>query len=223
MSYNPDDLQVGSDPADLINDLRGAFAAILSAAHPGYVSGRRYSALVTATPIHTAAVVANTAYCFPIPIFSPVRLASLIMRVGTSVPGVKGRCSLYNNANSVPGKLIFEGANDLDFGAASATELATPLPSDLTLYPDMYWGVAVFDGAAQPTTASSTVVQAGGFTFMSGAGSATSLFTTSPVSRITRTAAVTFLADTPFMPAAFGAVSYGTGAPGSPAIGFIPA
>jgi hypothetical protein len=185
--------------------------------HPGYVSGRRYGPLLTQALVNTAPIAANTLYAQYLPVHHPVPIAGLSIRLGTAVPGVKGKLCLY----TLDGDKLAEIANDLDMGGAVG-------PTDglfsASLVPPagLYIATACFDGAAQPGTWPHNVVQAGGFAWYTGGASISGITTGTTSSRLT--AALTFGAtNTPFFPDTLPALTLGTASPGSPYIAFMAA
>lgn len=218
MPYNPNDIQSGSDPQDLVFDIRGAMAAAMSLGHPGYVTGRRYAIPITGAGVG-GAVVADTLYAFPIPVFGPAVMSGLSFRVATGVAAVTARMALYSNVAGLPGDLIAECTNDVDCSTTSDEGIGT-FASSLSLDGDMYWGAVAYSGLAQPTQAPAAA-GGGGLTYYIGASVSNNLFTGTPVCRIAATNPVTYTTGAPFMPATFGPVAYGTALPGSTQIAFI--
>jgi hypothetical protein len=182
--------------------------------HPGYVSGRRYGPLLTQSLINNAAVTANTLYAQYTSILHPVTISGLSLRIGTAVAGVSGKMAIY----SLAGAKLAEIVNDIDMnGAVGAADGL--FSTNLTLPPGMYITTACFNGAAQPGTWAHNVIQAGGFAWYTGGTTFSGISTSGSSSRLT--AALTYAAANSFFPAALPSLAPGTGAPGSPYMGFI--
>jgi hypothetical protein len=187
---------------------------------PSLVSGRWYGP-DPGTLATNAAVAASTLYAYPALVPFQCTVQALALRVGTQAVGT-GKMGIYRDAGGVPGALVAEVAADVDLNVAPANLTAT-FAANPTLAPGWYWFASCFSAAtAVPVTYSSaaTLGTLGLFVGHSLPSGVLANGTTSATSRITRTAALTYVAATAFFPASFGAITYGTNTPGSPVIAY---
>jgi hypothetical protein len=188
--------------------------------HPGYVSGLWYGAQDAAINAATA-VAADTLYAHPVSIFSDCRVGALALRVGALGAGL-AKMGIYSTTGGRPGALVAEAATDVDLGVAAGTVLTASLTGGARLPAGVYWLASCFSAATAIPNTMAAATLAAPLGNQLGAATAGPLVSGSagPNCRLTRTAALTFVAATAFLPASFGAVTLASTAPGSPILAF---
>lgn len=146
------------------------------------------------TAASNQAVAANLAYAFPLPI-DGASVAEIAMAVGTAVPGTNARLAFYtcHPTQPVPENLIFGSLVNNDMNAAAGTIYGLVLPGPVYVAGDVVFGVAKFDGAAQPRVVSNAAAAAIGgvndfltnFLGATGAAQVTGAHTTGNMTRLT--------------------------------------
>ena len=165
-----------------------------------------------------AVVAANTLYACPFIPLETFTCDQLAIRVATGAAG-SAKIGIYTSlATLLPDALVAENTADLDTTSTSTLQGAFTSNPTLTVGALYYLATCY---SVTPTMAcwAHGVVQNGGFPWLIGAASASSWLVTgnAPV-RITRTAALTYVAGSAFFPASFGAATEGAGTPGSPLV-----
>jgi hypothetical protein len=173
----------------------------------------------------TNAVVADTAYAFPIWLERASPIARITMIVGTSTASVSARLALYDTRHDLPapGRLLVGSMTEYDMGAAANTVHELMLASPIWHPRGFVWGVSRFNGAAQPRTAQPNPNNgAAGQLFQAMLGAASPLAVHLPNAPNTTCRVTGALAYGAAWPAEFPAPSFGTNAPGSPVIQWRP-
>lgn len=175
--------------------------------HPGYVSGRWYGPLVIGAPITSTAIVQDTLYAIPCPIYSTCVVDQIAVRTGGATAFLM-KLGIYNSVNGMPGSLVAECAGDLDLNSASANVPST-FSVNPTLTAGLYYLAGVCSGAGTPCTFPTAMTDSGGLAHLLG-GPTPGFFTSTGASAVIRMyRALTYQAGTSFLPATFGAVTYG--------------
>jgi hypothetical protein len=164
-------------------------------------------------------VAADLAYQFPIWIEVATPVARIAMQVGTPVAGTLARLALYTSRRKALGaaNLLVGSMTEYDMNAAVNASLELLLPGPLRLPCGLYWGVARFNGAAQPRTASvnnGAGTSALGFQAMLGSLNAVGVQGAAGTQQLGRVTAPLLYADA--WPAVMPPPTIGAGAPGSP-------
>lgn len=120
--------------------------------HPGYRSGAYYCAMSSGTAVTTGAVAADTIYHFPIVIHRPARVKGIAIRVGVAVPATNVKLGIASGETAAAKTLLSAAASAGDMNSVANTTISLDLPAVLPLTPGVYWGLALFNGAAQPYT-----------------------------------------------------------------------
>ena len=184
--------------------------------HPGYRPDTAYGAPVNASA--TGAIAANTLYAMPVAILVRTKVKQLFLGVAGAVAGA-AKLGIYAHdyTNKVPGALVAECNADIDTGGAAGA-YGAGFSANPDLAPGIYW-LATCCSAAANLYQVTTAFAAGGIMWLWGGsdpygflGGGASTVTT----RFTRTAALPFVASTPFLPSDFGPGTFGNGTPGSP-------
>lgn len=114
--------------------------------HPGYVSGRPYSTF----PGYSAAAAvgaADTVYLYGFPVFHPVTIASLQMRIVTSGAGSSVKMGVWANSpvsNRPLGAPLI--ADNTGVATTSNNTTASADVTDTPLQPGWYWVGSKFTG-----------------------------------------------------------------------------
>jgi hypothetical protein len=131
--------------------------------HPGYRSGRYYCSYVHTAATNNAAVAADTIYFYPIEIKAAVVIDGLAIRVGTAVPSTNVKLALYDNLNGVAGTktLLASSASAGDMNETAGNTISLDFVTPYKAIPGFYWGAALFNGSAQPSTHTNAISLAG--------------------------------------------------------------
>lgn len=121
--------------------------------HPGYVSGRCYSAQRGTLAASGAAVAADLLYAVPIYVAQRATISDLMLRVTTGVAG-NAKVGIYDSVAGGPGARLAELATPASTGTAATVVAA--LTANITLNPGLYWLAAIFSAAPSCTTISSS-------------------------------------------------------------------
>lgn len=178
-----------------------------AADHPGYVSGRFYSAQRGLGG--TIVVAADTLYAIPVYIAQRITIQALACRVTASAAG-NVKIGIYSNVNGAPGVKLTEVSTPPSTNSVAA--LSAALAANYIAAPGMYWMACIFSSA--PTL---SAISAADQYMSSVIGSATAIEVfnaTSSVAGVTGTGATY----TGGLPSSFGAAS--TRALATPLLGF---
>jgi len=163
-----------------------------------------------------AVVAADTLYACPFIPSETFTCDSLGARIATGVAG-NAKFGIYSAlATLLPDALLAEVSADSDT-TSTATVTATFASNPTLNAGQLYYLASCFSAAPTVACWNHAIAQNGGFTWLIGASlPGTIVVNGGPPSRITRTAALPYVAATQFFPASFGAATEGSGTPGSP-------
>ena len=106
-----------------------------------------------ASTFNTTPVVADTMYAYPILVPSNATITGVALQLGTAVAGVFGKLGLaLPGPDGFPLTTLGEGTAAVDMNSLADAELIASFASSLARPPGVLWGLAVFNGAAQPVT-----------------------------------------------------------------------
>jgi hypothetical protein len=182
--------------------------------HPGYVPGLHYGPQVGATA--NTAIAANTLYAMPIQIRHTVVVSGLVARFNTGAVGA-GKLGIYQNDRGVPTALLAECSAALD--TALTTAQTTGFAANPVLSPGWYWFCMCCNSAPSPFMGANTAGSMFGPLIGSPTAGAVVLGATSMTQRLT--GPLTYAGPGAFFPAAFPAITRGTGSPGTPLMEFV--
>lgn len=188
--------------------------------HPGLQSGSQVISLpMFAIGSTSAAMTADVRYAHPVFVPQACTCTGLKMLVGTAVAAVLGKMALYrgDTGRSI-GALLGVGTAEVDLNAVANTEVQADFAAGIPLSPGWYYPVCKFNGAAQPISIPTTAPGLISAAWWLGAPGLTS-WVRNGVSAYTRMTSAEAYASA--FSAAFGAVTFSAGAPGSPLMGLI--
>jgi hypothetical protein len=187
---------------------------VLERERVGYIAGTWYAA-IEATTRAAAAVLVDTMYLCPLVADRSVSVDALGLHLVTGAASSNVRVGLYSSdAAGLPAELIAESTDQST--ATNGTNIVGPITATSLVAGRMYYGAAVFSDAVSPDQFASAGVAAGGISAQLGYSAPRVTGAGLQNARITRTAGVTYVAGSPFLPATVGAVTIGGGAPASP-------
>lgn len=194
-----------------------------------YRSGARYGIKAGQQGGNTNPVVGGAAgsanspmYACPIPIRRPVALSGLELMVGTAVAGVLGRMAFFGgDLMGGAGVLLAACAGEADMNGAANTKIPLSFAATIAVTrPGLYWGVSMFNGAAQPYSLSNNTIALDELGELLGATTVDGLMRANTAVQILRITSPNVDYGAGF-PATFGTPTFGLNTPGSPYIGMI--
>lgn len=181
------------------------------------LSGQKFG--TRATSNSTVVVVADTLYATPWIAPETCSLSTVEFRVNTGAAG-NAKVGIYAagapGVSNLPAEKL--GENTADLSTASPANLVGTLSSPVAVVAGrLYWLAACFSAAPSIQGFNTALAQAGGWLWPIGVPAGDNGWVTASVSMSRYTVALAYVAGpVPFLPATFGAGSFGGGAPSSP-------
>jgi hypothetical protein len=118
-----------------------------------YRSGQRIGFAMGVNFNAVTPVASDTMYAFPIPVYANCLISGVALQVGTAVAGVSAKLGLaLSGPDGRPGALVAEAPTPVNMNTAADTELVALFSAAQFVPAGVLWGLAVFNGAAQPVT-----------------------------------------------------------------------
>jgi hypothetical protein len=167
--------------------------------------------------VANAAIAANTLYASPFIPIETFTCDQLAVRIATGAAG-NAKIGIYTSlASLLPDALVVEANADID--TTSIASATVGLTSNPTLNAgQLYWLATCFSATPTMVCWNHGALQGGGFSWLVGSSAAGGFLTTGGPMRVTRDAALVYVAASAFFPASFGAATEGAGTPGAPLV-----
>jgi len=166
-----------------------------------------------------SAVAADTLYAHPFIPSETFTCDQAAIRVTTGSAG-SAKIGIYtsDDLTGVPDVLVAEVNADLDT-TSTATLAAGFDVSPVLTRGRLYFLATCFSATPSPVCWNHAIAQNGGYVWINSAPNASAWLSNGNIpSRVTRTAALTYVASSAFFPATFGASTEGSGSPGAPIV-----